>query len=171
MDLTGKNPVVTDCYLLLGSNVGDSMAIMQEAVQKIAERIGVVKGRSSFYKTEPWHMKSENWFYNQVVVTATYLKPVSVLEACLEIEKEAGRERQEHEGYADRSLDMDILFYGSSVVEEKHLHIPHPRLHERNFTLAPLAEIAPGLVHPRFRKTIKELLAESTDQTRVEKCA
>jgi 2-amino-4-hydroxy-6-hydroxymethyldihydropteridine diphosphokinase len=120
---------------------------------------------SSLYETEPVEMREQPWFLNCVVEAETDLLPQELMDALLEIERGMGRERRAPKG--PRLIDMDILLYGSSVVKTPGLEIPHPRMAERRFVLVPFAEIAPGVRHPVFKKTIAELLAETPDRSQV----
>jgi 2-amino-4-hydroxy-6-hydroxymethyldihydropteridine diphosphokinase len=120
---------------------------------------------SSLYETEPVEMREQPWFLNCVVEAETDLLPQQVMDALLEIERGMGRERRVPKG--PRLIDVDILLYGSSVVQIPGLEIPHPRMAERRFVLVPFAEIAPGVQHPILKKTIAELLAETPDRSEV----
>jgi 2-amino-4-hydroxy-6-hydroxymethyldihydropteridine diphosphokinase len=110
---------------------------------------------SSFYETEPVEVLSQPWFLNCVVALETEKMPKQLLSAVLQIEQDMGRRRDLKKGA--RTLDIDILLFGSSVIETKDLTVPHPALHERRFVLEPLAEIAPEQRHPVFKRTIREL--------------
>lgn len=155
-------------YLLLGGNMGDRIGYLNKAGKMITERIGKIQTASSLYETEPWGFENENAFLNQIVVAHTLLEPEQVLNPILQIENELGRTRT-NEQYSSRTIDIDILFYDDIVISSKDLTIPHPRLHERRFTLEPLAEIDPGMTHPVFGKTISELLEECDDKMEVRK--
>ena len=155
-------------YLLLGSNLGDRKKQMDEALDLIAEMIGEVTKRSSFYETEPWGFSSEEFFLNIAMQTLTSLSPEEVMRKIDEIEKRFGRERSDS-GYSSRTMDIDILFYDDLVLDQEILKIPHPMLKDRRFVLVPLNEIAHELIHPVFLKTIGELLRDCTDTKNVRK--
>jgi 2-amino-4-hydroxy-6-hydroxymethyldihydropteridine diphosphokinase len=155
-------------YLLIGSNLGDRKKQLKNAVRFINERIGQVTRYSSIYETEPWGFSSEDNFLNRVLKVSTFLTPEEVMIKIFEIEKSFGRVRKE-EGYASRTMDIDILFYDDLVMLSDTLKIPHPRLQDRKFVLVPLNEIAPRLIHPLSAKTIRNLLAECNDSKEVRK--
>ncbi len=150
-------------YLGLGTNLGNREENLRQALEKIREFIGIVVTMSSVYETEPWGFRSENQFLNMVIEIETNLKPSGLLGRLLMIESLLGRLR-EGTGYKSRTIDIDILFYGQKLVNTQVLKVPHPLLHERKFVLAPLAEIAPGFVHPLFKKTIVQLITECKDR-------
>lgn len=157
---------ITTTYLSLGSNLGDRMAHLQGAIDRMDEH-GQVVAESSVWITEPWGYEDDRAYLNMVCKYHTALSP-SVLHTFLKkLEVEAGRTstRSSSGGYAARELDIDILFYGDQVIESDTLTVPHPRLHLRNFVLQPLAEIAPTLLHPLLRRSIAELLEHSSDQS------
>ncbi len=141
-------------YLSLGSNVGDRQAQLEAAIEKL-HQLGAVPAVSSFYETEPVEMKQQAWFLNCVVRLETDAMPKQLLARVLDIEQSMGRKRVQSKG--PRNIDIDILLFGSSVVEAKGLTIPHPAMHERRFVLEPLAEIAPDVRHPVLKKTAREL--------------
>lgn len=141
-------------YLSLGSNVGDRAANLHTAIEKI-KTIGDVRAVSAFYETEPVEMTAQPWFLNCVVKLETEKMPRQLIAAILNLEQEMGRQRKQFKG--PRSIDIDILLFGSSIVEIKGLTIPHPRMHERRFVLEPLAEIAPDARHPALKRTAREL--------------
>ena len=116
---------------------------------------------SSFYETEPWCMRTENWFVNAVIQISTSLSPEEVLEECHHIEQKLGRVRTTPDGqYGDRTIDIDILFYDDKVISTENLIIPHRLLQRRAFVLVPMLEIAQDFVHPLFNKTISALYDE-----------
>lgn len=143
-------------YLSLGSNVGDRAANLRAGIDCLAAS-GVLKAVSSSYETEPVDFCDQPWFLNCVVALETNISPQEVLVHSLAIEAEMGRQRTRDKG--PRILDIDILLAGNRVIREPGLKIPHPAMHERRFVLEPLAEIAPDVLHPVFRRTARELLA------------
>jgi len=152
-------------YLGLGSNLGDRAAHLEQALARLAaEGIEVVR-RSSFYVTEPVGFGPQHWFLNCVVEASTELMPRQLLRATLQVERDLGRRRTVRNG--PRTIDIDILLFGTSVVSAPDLEIPHPRLAERRFVLIPLREIAPSLRHPTLHSSISELLAATADRSEV----
>jgi len=153
--------------LLLGGNLGDTKLYFQQAIEFISERIGSTHVKSGLYESKAWGFDSEDLFLNQVITCKTNLNPISVLEKCLDIEKYLGRKRHKSLGYESRLIDIDILFYNNEEIHSERLDIPHPRLHERNFTLCPLCEIMPEFIHPVLQKRIDILLKECLDKLEV----
>lgn len=143
-------------FLSLGSNLGDRRENLQRAKAHLPPRVRV-KRSSSMYETEPWGYTDQPAFLNQVIEVETALKPEALLQYLKQIEQKMGRE--ETFKFGPRSIDLDILFYGSRVIREEDLEIPHPRLEERAFVLVPLVELAPGLKHPVHGRSVTELLA------------
>jgi 2-amino-4-hydroxy-6-hydroxymethyldihydropteridine diphosphokinase len=142
-------------FLLLGSNMGNRHLFLEMAVAEIEKLVGTVLKKSAVYETLAWGKTDEPDYLNQVLCIETAMEPQAVLRTVLNIEKELGRERKEKWG--SRIIDIDILFYGNQIINEPDLIIPHPYLHQRKFTLAPMAEIAPGFMHPVLMKTIADL--------------
>ncbi len=153
-------------YLLTGGNLGDRYGLLERARKKIVEKIGKIVKESSIYETAPWGFNSEQDFLNQVLYVSTDLSPKKVLNKCFEIENELGRVRQS-EQYSSRTIDIDILFYNNEIIHEQELIIPHERLHKRRFTLEPLVEIAPDLIHPVIKKSLSDILKECNDNSEV----
>ncbi len=141
-------------YLSLGSNIGDRAANLERAIEKL-KPLGTVAAVSSFYETEPVEFTHQAWFVNCAVALETEKLPRQLLAAVLRIEREMGRKRTVAKG--PRLIDIDILLFGSSVVDTAGLTLPHPALHQRRFALEPLAEIAPDARHPVFKRTVREL--------------
>jgi 2-amino-4-hydroxy-6-hydroxymethyldihydropteridine diphosphokinase len=155
-----------DVYLALGANLGDREKNLREALKRIAAFVEITRV-SSIYETEPWGVEDQPWFLNLVCAGTTALTPVDLLRRAKKIENEMGR--VEGIRFGPRPIDIDILLYDRVIELSPALTIPHPRLHERAFVLVPLAEIAPTLVHPRLRLTIRTLLArlESKEEVRL----
>ena len=135
-------------YLGLGSNLGDKWQLLKQSKELVSKEVGFIVAESSVYETAPWGFESENLFLNQVLCIQTHLTPNEMLEKLLQIEIELGRKRFSQQ-YTSRTIDLDVLFYNQTILEEPELVIPHPKLHERKFVLVPLSEIAPGFIHPR----------------------
>lgn len=152
-----------DVYLLLGTNLGNREANLEFALNEIEERAGNIMVESKIYSSKAWGFQSENSFLNRAVRVRTNLESEILLEVLKSIETMTGRESR-GDGYQDREIDIDILFYGNEVINNEKLVIPHPRLHLRNFTLIPLAEIAPRFIHPVFHQTIRSLLLDCEDE-------
>lgn len=154
-------------FLLLGANLGDRLQSFQSATKLIAERIGRLTAVSAVYETAPWGVLDQPSFLNQVLKIETSCDPETVLRLILEIEHELGRVR--HERWGARLIDIDLLYFNDLVLDGSRLTVPHPRLQERRFTLAPLAEIAPDYLHPVLKKTNIQLLKITSDQSSVHK--
>lgn len=152
---------VNEAYLIMGTNLGKRAGNLAIARKQIEENIGLVQKLSSIYETEPWGIADQPAFYNQAVKIHTPLSAIQVLACIHQIEHEMGRVRQEK--YGARIIDIDILFFNDEVYNTVQLIIPHPRITERNFVLAPLAEIAPGFIHPVLQQPVSALLELSTD--------
>ena len=142
-------------YLSLGSNLGDRGANLAAAIQELGE-LGRVVARSSVYETEPVEVERQPCFLNCVVALETELMPRQFLSRVLAIEQKMGRRRTQPKG--PRTIDIDILLFGPSIVDTAALTIPHPGMHQRRFVLEPLAEIAPEIRHPVLKKTVREML-------------
>lgn len=148
-------------FISLGSNIGDRLAYIQQAVSLLSmtDKIKIVKS-SSFYETEPWGNKNQNWFVNAAVALDTELSPVELLKLCQSVEMQLGRNRVNQEKWSERTIDIDILMYDNLVMSNDILSIPHPYMHKRAFVLVPMLEVKSDLVHPVFKKTISELYDE-----------
>ena len=156
--------------LLLGGNLGKRSELLAEMRNEIEVHIGLLEKISSLYESEPWGFDHPTKFLNQVVICTTSLLPLEVLEQIHSIEAKLGRVR-EGKGYSARTADIDILFYGNISMKTQALTIPHPRLHERRFTLLPLVELCPTFEHPTKKRSILELLECCTDMSQVVKIA
>ncbi|HXN22311.1 MAG TPA: 2-amino-4-hydroxy-6-hydroxymethyldihydropteridine diphosphokinase [Candidatus Dormibacteraeota bacterium] len=152
-------------YLSLGSNIGDRAAHLSSAIAALNSSGVPVLRQSSIYETEPVDFVDQDWFLNSVLEAETSLSPQQLLSLLREIERTHGSRKLILKG--PRSLDIDILFYGSRIIGAAELEIPHPRLCNRRFVLVPLAELAPLLIHPVRRATVTELLAATPDRSQV----
>ncbi|MDR2890877.1 MAG: 2-amino-4-hydroxy-6-hydroxymethyldihydropteridine diphosphokinase [Alistipes sp.] len=154
--------------LITGGNRGDVKSRLQRAQSMINAEIGPVMRCSHRYKSAPWGFQADEPFSNQVLVADTDLSPREVLEKVQAIEQALGRDRAAEEAekertgqkYSSREIDVDILFYDDEVVADMDLVIPHPLLHERDFVLEPLCEVAPQKIHPVLGRTVAELWDE-----------
>jgi 2-amino-4-hydroxy-6-hydroxymethyldihydropteridine diphosphokinase len=145
-------------YLSLGSNMGDRQAMLQAAVRALeSPRLHILR-LSPVYETEPMDVPGQAWFLNMVAEAETDLFPLQLLRRTTKVEAQLGRRRIAPKG--PRTIDIDILLFGNSVVTMPALEIPHPRFRLRRFVLAPLADLAPDLRDPVTRKTVRELLGE-----------
>jgi len=155
-------------YLLLGSNLGDRKQLLLSALALIEEKAGAIFAQSGFYETEAWGKTDQPDFVNMAVGIKTDLPALNLLRVLLDIERELGRVRLEKWG--ERLIDIDLILYGAEIIDlGDELQVPHPQMQNRKFVLAPLAEIAPKVVHPILKKTISEILAILTDSLSVSK--
>jgi 2-amino-4-hydroxy-6-hydroxymethyldihydropteridine diphosphokinase len=150
-------------YISLGSNIGDRMTTLSSAMSAISSTIGTIIQYSGIYETQSWGYKS-NSFLNIVIEIETMLTPEALLNALHKIETEMGRIKRSS-AYADRTIDLDILFYENQIISLPHLIIPHPHIQKRLFVLIPLNEIAPELNHPLLHSSIKKLKDVCTDKS------
>lgn len=158
---------MTEVYLLTGGNLGNRMEYLAKAKEQIEKKCGVLLLQSSVYETAAWGNEDQGAFLNQVLQIETELTAGKLLQAIFEIENNLGRKREMK--YGPRTIDIDILFYGDAIVEQKGLKIPHPKIQNRRFVLTPLQEIAADKVHPVLFKTITRLLNECPDPLEVNK--
>jgi 2-amino-4-hydroxy-6-hydroxymethyldihydropteridine diphosphokinase len=146
---------VKAAYIALGSNIGNREHNLSVAIERLSEFIRALR-TSPIYETEPVDYTDQRWFLNQVVEGETDIFPMQLLNRLQKIERELGRVRSIPKG--PRTIDLDILFYGRSVIHSAVLEIPHPRMADRRFVLAPLADLAPDLRHPVTHRTVREML-------------
>ena len=156
-------------YIGFGSNIGDRLAHIQNAIRALSKTEGITLQKiSSIYKTDPVGYEAQGEFLNGAAAIQTNLRPLSLLHTLKNIETAIGRQYRIRWG--PREIDLDILIYGDLCIETEKLVIPHPEMHRRRFVLAPLAEIAPDIVHPVFQETVHTLLEHlENDKTVVKK--
>ena len=153
-------------YISLGSNINNKLGYLQNAVHKIYNEIGDIEAISSVYQTPAWGFSSED-FYNACVVVRTFLSTEQALQQLLDIENRLGRERTGASGYEARTIDLDIILSSEGIFNTETLTVPHPRMEDRKFVLAPLVDIAANVVHPIRKQTIDELLRVTSDTATV----
>jgi 2-amino-4-hydroxy-6-hydroxymethyldihydropteridine diphosphokinase len=158
-------PLSHRVFLCLGSNLGGKFDNLKRASEELSRRELQIQKASPIYQTEPVDCLNQDWFLNQILQANTRLSPEILLECCLEVETDLGRERLFPKG--PRSIDIDVLLYGDLIINTPKIQIPHPRMHLRRFVLEPLATIAPEMVHPTTQKTISTLLSECQDRSSV----
>ena len=156
-------------FLQLGSNLGDRELLLKDAITEIEDRVGNILECSKVYESSPWRVEGQENYLNQILKVKTILLADEVLSVVLDIEKQLGRVRIEKWG--ERLIDIDIIFYNDSIIETPELCVPHKHLHERLFVLTPLHNIAPQMVHPKYNKTIEELLNICNDTELVKEYA
>jgi 2-amino-4-hydroxy-6-hydroxymethyldihydropteridine diphosphokinase len=151
-------------FLSLGSNLGNRLENLKNGVDLLGTRTGIVTAVSPVYETEPWGCMHDVNFLNLAVLIKTRLGPHDLLAAINETERFCGRDPAQGHN-APRTLDIDVLFYDKRIINTQKLTIPHPFLHLRRFVLVPLAEIAPDFIHPLFKISVSQLLADCSDDS------
>ena len=151
--------------LIIGGNLGNRLLLIKETVDLLNQIFGPLQKASSIYESSPWGGNSSGKYLNQVLVYSTDLRPENVLEHIQKIEKSLGRQRDFKWG--DRTMDIDILYYGGKKISTHHLQIPHPYLTERKFVLVPLKEVLSDFIHPVFKKTNDQLNEQCQDKSEV----
>ncbi len=160
-------------FLSLGGNFGNRLFFINEAERLIAKENISVVGSSEIYQTQSWGYKDKSYL-NKVIEIRTNLSPNVLLKKLQKIEKKLGRNTKTKSDingkliYSERTIDLDILFYGQEIINTKTLIIPHPRLHLRNFVLLPLSKIAGNFKHPLFNKKISEIYNNCTDTSEIQ---
>jgi len=146
--------------------MGERHQYLSSGISLIEEKIGTVESVSKIYESTPWRVDGQENYLNQVLLVKSNLSSLGVLHEALQIENELGRVRLEKWG--ERIIDVDIIFYNDEMIETAELCVPHKHMHERLFVLFPLVEIAPDFIHPKYKKTIIELVASCSDIDKVE---
>ena len=155
-------------YLSLGSNVGDRINNLQQAINRIFETIGDVVSISSVYKTASWGFESD-YFYNICIKIDTFYATREVLNQLLVIEESLGRIRTVSQGYQARTIDLDVILSSEGVIDKEDLKVPHPAMPDRIFVLKPLADIAGDVIHDQLQVSVKELLVRTTDNSEIQR--
>ncbi len=155
-------------YLSIGSNLGDRLQQLQQAVYNIREMVGVVVKISPVYQTPAFGFNAP-YFYNACLLIETSLNSSELLQKILIIEKAMGRTRNQETNYQSRTIDIDVLFVDDEIINQDNLQIPHPEIQNRLFVLKPLSDIAPSKIHPKLHKTITQLLDECDDRSELQK--
>jgi 2-amino-4-hydroxy-6-hydroxymethyldihydropteridine diphosphokinase len=156
---------MNSAYLLIGGNLDDRVKNLDTARRFIKDELGKIARASLIYETASWGITEQPDFLNQVLIVKTEFSAQQCLHHILSIENKMGRIRSQKN--ASRIIDIDILFFNDEIINEPGLTIPHPEIRNRKFALIPLNEIAPDLVHPVFKQSIKNLLSTSKDRLEV----
>jgi len=156
-------------FLQLGSNLGERELLLQDAIAAVEDRVGKVVEKSKVYESTPWRVEGQDNYLNQIIKVKTEMLADVVLSTILDVEKDLGRIRIEKWG--ERLIDIDIIFYNDAIIETAQLCVPHKHMHERMFVLTPLHNIAPDMMHPKYNKTVEELLQICTDTELVKEYA
>ena len=156
-------------YVQLGSNLWDRENLIYDAVQQISNLVGNVIVQSKIYESMPWRVEGQENYLNQIIQVTTSLSPDETMLVLLKIENDLGRVRVEKWG--ERLIDLDIIFFNNEIIETPDLCVPHKHMHQRNFVLMPLNEIASGFIHPKYKKSVSQLFKESKDTEKVEEYA
>jgi 2-amino-4-hydroxy-6-hydroxymethyldihydropteridine diphosphokinase len=148
--------------LSTGSNLGERQAVLASARQSIARLIGPIVSASGLYETAAWGLTDQPSFLNQALQVETVYSPEIILEKMGAIETELGRVREQKWG--PRVIDIDLIYYGTDIIHEEHLTVPHPGIAQRRFVLEPLLEIAPDWIHPELNLSTRQLLEQTPDK-------
>lgn len=156
-------------FIGLGSNIGQKALNIKKAIKLIGEDIsGVCLKCSSLFSSPPWGVEDQEEFVNSVILIKTDLSAKELLAKLLLIEEKMGRIREKKWG--PRIIDLDIIFYGSKIIKEEGLNVPHPYMHVRAFVLKPMAQLNDDFIHPEINKSIKELMNEIKEEAEKVKC-
>lgn len=156
-------------FIGFGSNLGDKLANIKRAITCINNELGQVVHYSSFYQSEPWGFTSSELFINGVLELQTNFSAEELLLGLKKIERNIGRQEKTLEFYTDRLIDLDILYYGESLINIHDLVIPHPRIYDRRFVLEPMVEIAPNFIDMKVGQSVKQLLNTCSDESILKK--
>jgi 2-amino-4-hydroxy-6-hydroxymethyldihydropteridine diphosphokinase len=155
-------------YLILsGSNLGNRVLLLAQALKKLEELSVMPVDNSKLYESEPWGFETEFRFLNQAIIIHSDLKPEQILGELLSIENALGRQRTDGGSYESRTIDLDILLADQLIIDDIKLQVPHPRMHVRKFALKPAAEIAGDWIHPGLNLSIGQLLDICEDKSEV----
>ena len=153
-------------YIGVGSNLGDKLDNCRKAIDRVGKISGCrLTGQSDFFRTSPVGVEGHGWYVNAVFSIEADITAYRLLKSLLAVEMDLGRERKKK--WDPRTIDLDILLYGQTVMDEKELTIPHPYMHLRKFVLLPMSQLIPDMVHPVLGKTIAELLGDLAEDGQV----
>ena len=157
-------PMKRELFISTGSNEGDRADNLNAVVPHLEKSLGTLVDSSAIYECPAWGFDGHA-FLNQILVFQADISAKSVIDLLLDIERSMGRVRKEQDGYSNRLIDLDLIFHGDTVIDEKGVQVPHPRMHLRNFVLIPMLDVAPMFQHPTMHKTMLELLEECPDES------
>ena len=164
-----RNILKNTAYISLGSNIGNKIQNISFAINEIASSIGEIIKISSNYLSEPWGFDSNEKFINAVISIETKFNPTELIKELQIIEKKMGRIRSNKDGYIDRIIDLDIIYYNNDIINTSELTIPHPNLYSRKFVLVPLNEIVHDYIDPIKKTSLYDLLENCPDKNSLEK--
>lgn len=156
---------MSQIFLCLSTNLGDRAQNLQNAIQALQNQEIQITQASKIYETEPWGLIDQPWFLNQCIEISTSLNPQQLLETINQIEADLGRIR--HQKWAERTIDIDILYYQDQIIQTDTLTIPHPEIKNRQFVLQPLAEIAPNFIDPLDKQSVQQLQSICPDTSKI----